>query len=328
MRKPMKWSENALKTDAIGNRPGPEFRSDTRPHTGFTLIELLVVIAIIAILAALLLPALSKAKIQTEGVKCMNNGNQLGKAWTMYAGDNNDRCVNNYGVDQTDYDVHNGWYHTWCVDTMDWTVNQQNTNLNLLQMGLLGPYMAKSVASYKCPADGFLSSAQVQAGFQARVRSYSMNCFLGLFSDGPSYGGGGGGPGSGTDYTYQGKDWANQAWPQYLKLGGIPQPSQIYLFLDEHPNSINDGYFDAGQGTSAAPTPWGDVPASYHNGACGFSFTDAHSEIHKWLVKGTDAPVQPGNNSWAGATLGNPANYTDLKWIWAHACTGNGRGGP
>jgi hypothetical protein len=262
--------------------------------------------------------------MQAQGVQCLNNGNQLGKAWTMYAGDNHDACVNNYGISQTDA-VEGSSDSTWVADVMDWTIASQNTNVALLQKGLLGPYMAASVGSYKCPADVYLSSAQINAGFQARVRSYSMNCFLGYFS--PCANCEGGTPGSGQDVTYQGKDWANPAWPQYLKLGAIPQPSQIFVFLDEHPNSINDAYFDSGQGTPSAPTGWGDAPASYHNGACGFSFCDAHSEIHKWMVRGTDIPVRPGQ-SLTEPTLGNPPNYADRIWLWAHSCSGNGMGGP
>jgi prepilin-type N-terminal cleavage/methylation domain-containing protein/prepilin-type processing-associated H-X9-DG protein len=329
----MNWSKNALKAGATGDCPRPEIRPGTRPQGGFTLIELLVVIAIIAILAAMLLPALSKAKVQAQGVQCMNNGNQMAKAWTMYAGDNNDRCVNNYGISETEdvdqYTLANGDApyvdSTWVVDVMTWTTDPQNTNTSLLQKGLLGPYMAASVSSYKCPADIYLSPEQVRAGFQARVRSYSMNCFLGYFS--PCQDCVGGAPHSGEDVTYQGKDWANTDWPQYLKVGAIPQPSQIFSFLDEHPNSINDGYFDAGQGTPSDPTGWGDAPASFHNGACGFSFTDGHSEIHKWLVRGTIVPVVPGD-ALREPTDGSPPNYTDQRWLWAHSCSGNGLGRP
>jgi type II secretory pathway pseudopilin PulG len=279
------------------------------------LIELLVVIAIIAILAAMLLPALAHAKMQAQGIQCMNNGNQLVKAWTMYASDNVDKCVNNYGVAQTDTDVAKGLYNTWCVDNMDWTTDQQNTNVNLLQQGLLGPYMLKSVGSYKCPADVFLSGQQIAAGFSARVRSYSMNDFLGLFSDGPASG----------DPTYAGKNEFNTDWPQYLKIASIPQPANIYVFLDEHPDSINDAYFD--DGTQEAPSDytqmsWGssDTPASFHNGACGFSFSDAHSEIHKWFNKGTVQRVVPKAGYTVNASLGSPANYTDIIWLQGHAC--------
>jgi prepilin-type N-terminal cleavage/methylation domain-containing protein len=297
-----------------GKRAMRRMSQDVPPRDGFTLIELLVVIAIIAILAAMLLPALSHAKMQAQGIQCMNNGNQLVKAWTMYASDNVDKCVNNFGVSQIDADVAAGLYHTWCVDNMDWTVNQQNTNINLLQQGLLGPYMLRSVASYKCPADVYLSGAQVAAGFSARVRSYSMNDFLGLFTDA-----------AGSDPTYAGKNEFNTDWPQYLKLGSIPQPANIYVFLDEHPDSINDGYFDDGtQETPADYTEmsWGpsDTPASFHNGACGFSFSDAHSEIHKWFNKGTVVPVEPRTGAPYTASLGSPANYTDIIWLQGHAC--------
>jgi prepilin-type N-terminal cleavage/methylation domain-containing protein len=298
----------------------------TKGREGFTLIELLVVIAIIAILASMLLPALSRAKQEAQGTQCINNGNQLSKAWNMYATDNNDACVNNYGVSQTDYDVSNKKLNTWCVDVMDWSNNQQNTNLALLEQGLLGSYMLHSVGCYKCPADVFLSTPQVQAGFPERVRSYSMNFMLGLFSDCGNCGGDGS-PGSGADYTYQAKNQFNTSWPQYLKLSQIRQPSYIFVFLDEHPNTINDGYYDTGtQYTAQDPTGWGDYPASYHNGAGGFSFTDGHSEVHKWLVRGTRVPVVP-NGAWPPAgwnSLDNPNNYTDRIWICEHASTGTG----
>ncbi|HEY3913593.1 MAG TPA: prepilin-type N-terminal cleavage/methylation domain-containing protein [Verrucomicrobiae bacterium] len=302
-------------------------RSIPNSREGFTLIELLVVIAIIAILAAMLLPALAKAKVQAQGIQCMNNGNQMVKAWTMYGSDNNDRCVNNYGVDQTQYDLSHTpvLYNTWCVDNMDWTTASDNTNTTLLRLGQLGNYMGGSVGSYKCPADQFLSSQQQAAHFQARVRSYSMNDFLGLFSDGPTDGGASGGPGSGTDFTYQGINQFNNAWPQYTKIGRIPQPSNIYVFVEEHPDSINDGYFDTGdQGTPSAPTSWdgSDAPASYHNGACGFAFSDAHSEIHKWLNPHTVVPNVPGAaiSTYTGGMLGAPANYVDRISLCGHAC--------
>jgi len=160
------------------------------------------------------------------------------------------------------------------------------------------------------------------AGFPARARSYSMNDFLGLFSECSSCAGGS--VGSGTDDTYSAMNEANNTWPQYLKVANIPQPSSIYLFLDEHPDSINDGYFDDGaQGTPSAPTSWedqtSDVPASYHNGACGFSFTDGHSEIHKWMNPGTIVPVVP-NGPKVEPSLGTPENYVDRIWLCSHAC--------
>ena len=294
-----------------------------KPKEGFTLIELLVVIAIIAILAAMLLPALAKAKIAAQGIQCMNNGNQMTKAWIMYAGDNTDRCVNNFGVAQTDNDVQKGLYNTWCVDNMSWGAgagepDSQNTNTTLLRLGLLGQYMGGSVQSYKCPAYIYLSSAQAALGWTERVRSYSMNDFLGLFTDE-----------SGDPNTIEGKNEFNPTWPQYLKLTSIPQPANIYVFLDEHPDSINDGYFDTGtQNAPDDPTPqWSgsDTPASYHNGCGGFAFSDGHSEIHKWLNPKTVTPIEPSDafpvtSFTPPGPGGQSGSYTDRAWLCAHAC--------
>jgi prepilin-type N-terminal cleavage/methylation domain-containing protein/prepilin-type processing-associated H-X9-DG protein len=250
-------------------------QNQTRPVvprgcTAFTLIELLVVIAIIAILAALLLPALAKAKAKAQGIGCLNNTKQLALAWHLYSDDFNDRVANNYGVTETIQAINANVYDNWVNNVMTWGASgsvedRSNTNNAWVANGVLGRYTAATIGSYKCPADNYLSPAQTTAGFQRRNRSLSMNSIFGRFS-------------MGNDPTAKGLNWGFPQFIQYLKQTQVPRPAKTWLFIDEHPDSINDGYFINNPGVNH----WQDIPACYHNGACGFSFADGHSEIKKW----------------------------------------------
>jgi prepilin-type N-terminal cleavage/methylation domain-containing protein/prepilin-type processing-associated H-X9-DG protein len=238
------------------------------PRRAFTLIELLVVIAIIAILAGLLLPVLSRAKIKAQAVKCMSNGRQLMFGWIQYAQDNSDLIVNNFGSVETLATIANQTYLNWVNDVEDWSISPQVFDRTGIERAPFFKYVGNA-AVYKCPADRFLTGLQVAAGFDGRPRSYSMNGYFGPYN--PTWT-------SGANNFYTG-------YSQFLKLSAVPNPAGLFVTLDEHPDSINDGYFDDNANPVASSWPnqnWNDLPASYHDGACGFSFADGHSEIHKW----------------------------------------------
>ena len=229
---------------------------------GFTLIELLVVIAIIAILAAMLLPALSKAKTKGQGISCLNNLKQLQLGWFMYSGDNDDKVVRSAGMDQLVNFPNDpagqpgGGKSQWVLGTIDSL--PAATNSLLVQAGLLFPYV-NSLGVYKCPAD------RKMMGNVPTVRSMSMNCWMNPIRDWNSIMGYGGG----------------SALRVYRKQVDImaPTPARCWVLIDENPASINDGWFVCDPNNK---TSWPDVPASYHNGAGGLSFADGHAEIKKW----------------------------------------------
>jgi prepilin-type N-terminal cleavage/methylation domain-containing protein/prepilin-type processing-associated H-X9-DG protein len=249
----------------------PSHRPDRRHSvSAFTLIELLVVIAIIAILAALLLPALAKAKAKAQGIGCLSNTKQLALAWHLYNDDFNDRVANNYGVEETVAAIDAKVFDNWVNNVMTWgasgsTRDKSNTNNAWVANGVLGKYTSAAINVYKCPADIYLSPAQRNAGWTKLNRSLSMNSIFGRFS-------------MGADPTARGLNWGFPQYRQFLKTTQVPRPAKTWLFIDEHPDSINDGYFI----NNPELFQWQDIVACYHNGACGFSFADGHSEIKKW----------------------------------------------
>jgi prepilin-type processing-associated H-X9-DG protein len=242
------------------------------PFAAFTLIELVVVVAVAAVIGVTLAAATARTQPTGKAIQCLNNLRQFTAAWNMYSADSSERVANNYGVQQTVDAINFLRFDNWANNVMTWgasasVTDKSNTNYVWLTNSLLGIYLLNSPYVYKCPADNFLSAAQVTAGFKQRLRSTSMNSVFGLFSSGNS-----------ADPTWSGKNWAFPQYVQYLKRTSVPKPARTWLVLDEQPDSINDGYFINNPSLSS----WQDIPGALHNGGCGFSFADGHSEIRKW----------------------------------------------
>ena len=286
-------------------------------YRAFTLVELLVVIAIIAILAAMLLPALGKAKLKAYGIQCMNNHRQLTLAWKMYVDDSHDFLpYASYYPYSPSFAAENKY--AWVTGQLDfnpsnpsnWDVNQDIAN------SPLWPYCSKSAAIWRCPADR--SFVTVNGSQMPRVRSMSMNLWVGGFLgyDGGLSGGAGFGDPSQPPGTRGGYPWR-----VYLKSGDFidPGPAGTFLFLDMREDSIDWGNFATDMtGWPDHPEQIGfyDLPGNYHHRAGGFSFVDGHAELKRWQDDRTMPPLSP--NGEVPDQFRSP-NNPDVIWLQQHA---------
>ena len=262
---------------------------ESRKQSGFTLIELLVVIAIIAILAAMLLPTLSRTKAKATAAQCVSNYRQEQLGWLMYAQDNNDSLARNVWQDEQAHVQNENWLSGWLDPITQNTSDNTNTALFLdPKWATLGPYM-KSPGVYRCAASHVTC---VEGGVRYPLcRNVSMSVAMGT-----------------PNGAFDGKS--------FHKLSDITaiSPSMTFVFIDERDDSIDDGEFLLYLTMNEIP----NFPAAYHAGSGALSFADGHAEMHRYRTAEFQPPQAFGQEAIKKQFTMIPANNIDMLWMRAH----------
>lgn len=294
-------------------RSGSQLARRQAHWRAFTLIELLVVIAIIAILAAMLMPVLNRAKLRAQGIDCMNNLHEVATGWLMYVNDNTYFPINCGTGDPGGDSPQNGnAIPNWVIGNMTYG-NPDSTNWPVL-LNPKNSQMAPDVTNpkvYRCPADQSCMNGAPGQG-QPRVRSYSMSCAIGTInlqgSPRPE--------GHLADHARAPNASGN--WQVYFKanqmIGGLG-PADIIVLTDECPDTINDGDWTFSMALQPSETYWDDMPTKVHGNACSFAFADGHVEIHPWRSPGAIRSVV---YTYDGGSYTAVPDNQDVFWVSRH----------
>ncbi len=266
--------------------------SSRRTRHGFTRTELLAIVAVLALLTGVTRPVWGNSG-PVRRIGCLDNLRHLASAWQLYAGDYAGRLVRNGSGDGIAPDGRG----LWVTGVLDWTDSASNTNRNHVtdpQYALLAPYAGSDASVFRCPVDAYVSAVQADRGWSHRVRSYSMNAFMGI-----------------DDPTHQ-IQADHEYYARLDQLRRLP-PSRALVLIEEHPDSMNDAAFVTWM--RAGATQWVDLPAAHHEGAAWSNFADGHVEQRRWETPGPTTPV-----TFAVGTLVplEPADR-DLAWLQARA---------
>jgi len=233
---------------------------------------------------------------------CLNNTKQLTLGWQIYADDHDGILAYNLGMNGSAARTNLNWVN----NVMTWDLSSDNTNKETIIQAALGPYVSSSTGVYRCPSDHALSSVQAGAGWNERIRSYSMNALIG----------------NAGSITANGYNVNAPHYKQFFKASQIPKPAEIFVFLDEHPDSIDDGYFVNKESTSgytysvSTAPEWTDLPASYHNRSAAFSFADGHASLHRWTGSRIVLPATPHVANLPLAVY--KTDLDDFRWVMEH----------
>jgi prepilin-type processing-associated H-X9-DG protein len=249
--------------------------------SGLTIIEAVVVVGIVVVMVFFLSPLVNRPA-SAHHLRCMNNVTRLNIGWVLYSMDHGDELI----VNQPYVDTVGRPTNNWVAGIMDWSANPDNTNSDLLidpSVGALAVYV-KDYRVYRCPSDKSVSAAGL------RVRSYSMNGFLG---------------------DSRSDEWKFPGWKPCLSMSDVRNPQRMIAFVDEHENSIDDGWFINDPRRS---NEWLDLPASRHNGRGIFGFADAHAEVKRWSDESTKQRVTPSGTK-SSVRITSPETGDDLAWV-------------